>query len=92
MVVLVLIAAPPGLRGHVTRWLIELAPGVYSGSCSARVRDRLWTLIAERIDDGQAVMVERVRNEQGWTVRTAGVARWTPVNVDGLILIERPTR
>lgn len=92
MLVLVLIAAPPGLRGHVTRWLVELAPGVYSGTCSARVRDRLWTLITDRIGDGQAVMVERVRNEQGWTVRTAGVDRWSPVDMDGLILIERPAR
>lgn len=90
MIVLVLIAAPPGLRGHVTRWLVELAPGVFSGTCSARVRDRLWGVIVEKIGEGQAVLVERVRNEQGWAVRTAGVDRWTPVDFDGLILMERP--
>lgn len=92
MVVLVLIAASPGLRGHVTRWLVELAPGVYSGTCSSRVRERLWTLITDRIGEGQAVLVERVRNEQGWTVRTAGVNRWAAVDMDGLILMERPAR
>lgn len=90
MTVLVLIAASPGLRGHATRWLVELAPGVFAGSLSARVRDRLWATVAERIGEGQAVLVYRVRNEQGWTTRTAGRDRWRPVDLDGLILIERP--
>lgn len=92
MTVLVLIAVAPGLRGHVTRWLIELAPGVFAGNCSARVRERLWDLVSERVGDGQAVLVHRVRNEQGWTVQTAGRERWRPVNLDGLMLIERPAQ
>lgn len=91
MITLVLIAVPPGLRGHVTRWLVELAPGVYAGTLSARVRDRLWQTVESRVEDGQAVMVLRVRNEQGWTVRTAGRERWRPVDLDGLILMERPS-
>lgn len=90
MTVLVLIAVQAGLRGHVTRWLVELAPGVYAGTISARVRDRLWTTLEDRVGDGQAVLVYRVRNEQGWTVRTAGRDRWRPVEFDGLILMERP--
>lgn len=90
MVVLVLIAVPPGLRGHVTRWLVELTPGVFAGSVSSRVRDRLWSTVEERVGDGQAVLVHRVRNEQGWTVRTTGRDRWRPVDLDGLILMERP--
>lgn len=90
MVVLVLIAAPPGLRGHVTRWLVELAPGVFSGNITPRVRDRLWTTITEKIGDGNAVLVLTARNEQGWTTRTAGRDRWRPIDIDGLILIERP--
>ncbi|WP_255360400.1 type I-E CRISPR-associated endoribonuclease Cas2, partial [Frankia sp. EI5c] len=31
MTVIVLIAAPEGLRGHLTRWMIEIAAGVYVG-------------------------------------------------------------
>lgn len=92
MLVLVLIAAPPGLRGHVTRWLVELAPGGFAGSISARIRDRLWTTIEERIGDGQAVPVLPARNEQRWTARTAGRDRWRPVDLDGLILMQRPTQ
>lgn len=90
MVVLVLIAVAPGLRGHVTRWLVELAPGVYAGTLSARVRSRLWTTIEDRVQDGQAVLVYRARNEQGWSVMTAGRDRWRPVDFDGLILMQRP--
>ena len=39
MVVLVLTACPSGLRGDLTRWLLEIAPGVYVGRVSARKRE-----------------------------------------------------
>lgn len=85
MNVLVLVDAPPGLRGHVTRWMIEVQAGVFVGSPSRRVRDRLWGLIAERIGDGNAVLIEPSVAEQGWSVRTAGRDRWSPVDFDGLV-------
>lgn len=90
MTVIVLIAAPPGLRGHLTRWMVETAPGVFVGTPGLRVRDRLWGLISNRIRDGQAVMAESADNEQGWTVRTAGRERWSPIDFDGIMLMSRP--
>ena len=90
MTVIVLVAAPEGLRGHLTRWMIEISAGVFVGNPSARVRDRLWTVLADRIGDGQAVMVEPADNEQRWAVRTAGRDRWYPIDYDGLILAARP--
>lgn len=92
MTVIVLIAAPEGLRGHLTRWMVEVAAGVFVGTPSARVRDRLWELLSERIGDGQAVMVADSRNEQRWSVQTAGKDRWYPVDYDGLILSARLRR
>lgn len=92
MTVVVLIAAQEGLRGHLTRWMVEVAAGVFVGSPSARVRDRVWALLADRIGDGQAIMVEPARNEQRWAVRTAGRDRWNPVDYDGLILMARSRR
>lgn len=92
MTVVVLIAAPEGLRGHLTRWMVEVDAGVFVGNPSKRVRDGLWGVLAERILDGQVVMVETARNEQGWTVRTAGTDRWYPVDYDGLILSARLRR
>ncbi|MEE1753023.1 type I-E CRISPR-associated endoribonuclease Cas2e [Streptomyces sp. SP18CS02] len=88
--VVVLIAAPPGLRGHLTRWFIEVSPGVFVGSPNTRIRDGLWKILADRIRDGQAVMIEPAQTEQGWTVRTAGQDRWTPTDFDGLTLMSRP--
>jgi len=88
--VIVLIAVAEGLRGHLTRWMIEIAPGVFVGNPSTRVRDRLWALLATRCGDGQVVMIEPARNEQGWAVRTAGRDRWLPVDLDGLMLMARP--
>ncbi|MBP6997144.1 MAG: type I-E CRISPR-associated endoribonuclease Cas2 [Phycicoccus sp.] len=92
MTVVVLVAAPPGLRGHLTRWMIEVQAGVFVGSLSMRIRDRLWATLADRIGDGQAVMIESARNEQGWSMRTAGRDRWRPVDFDGLILVARSRR
>ena len=92
MTVVVLIAAAEGLRGHLTRWMIEVAAGVFVGNPSARVRDALWPVLSQRIGDGQAVMIEPAANEQGWTVRTAGTDRGYPVDYDGLILFARNRR
>jgi CRISPR-associated protein Cas2 len=89
MTVVVLIAVPPGLRGHLTRWLLEIAPGVFVGSITARVREHLWTRICKYVtDDGRAVMVHAARNEQGLTFRVTG-SSWQPVDHDGLMLIHR---
>jgi CRISPR-associated protein Cas2 len=90
MTVVLLIAAPPGLRGHLTRWLIEIGPGVFVGNASRRVRDHLWDVLEDRIGEGQAIMVEPAATEQGWSVRTAGKDRWRPVEWEGLVLCERP--
>ncbi|MFC8175023.1 type I-E CRISPR-associated endoribonuclease Cas2e [Streptomyces sp. NPDC057325] len=88
--VIVLIAAPPGLRGHLTRWFVEVAVGIFVGNPNPRIRDRLWATLTDRIHDGQAVMIEPATTEQGWTTRTTGRDRWTPVDFDGLTLIARP--
>ncbi|NLI17873.1 MAG: type I-E CRISPR-associated endoribonuclease Cas2 [Actinomycetales bacterium] len=89
MVVVVLVSAAPGLRGHLTRWMVEVQAGVFVGNPSVRVRDRFWVTLSDRIGDGQAVMIEPSNNEQGWTVRTAGRDRWSPVDFDGLMLVAR---
>jgi CRISPR-associated protein Cas2 len=88
----VLIAVAPGLRGHVTRWLCEVAAGVFVGTPSARVRERLWRTLEERVGEGQVVMVEPFDNEQGWIARTAGRDRYIPVDLDGLMLMSRSRR
>ncbi len=87
-----MIAAPEGLRGHLTRWMVEVAAGVFVGTPNSRVRDRIWDLLADRIRDGQVIMVEPSENEQGWSVRTAGPDRWYSVDYEGVILSARLRR
>ena len=91
MVVVVLTACPAGLRGHLTRWLLEIAPGVFCGKVSARVRDEMWNRIVEMSKDGRALMVFSRRGDQGLDFR---VLRhdWEPVDFDGITLMRRPEK
>lgn len=84
MVVIVLTAAPSGLRGALTRWLLEISTGVFVGNISGRVREQVWQLINENIGSGRAVMVRSVRNEQRYCVQTIGHER-EPIDLDGFL-------
>ncbi|MCM8897764.1 type I-E CRISPR-associated endoribonuclease Cas2e, partial [Cutibacterium acnes] len=85
MTVLVLTACPADLRGHLTRWLLEISPGVFVGHVPARVRDALWDRVIEMRRDGRAILVYTVRGEQHFEFR---VHRhdWEVVDFDGLKL------
>ena len=87
MMVLAVTAVPDHVRGALSRWLIEPAPGLYVGCVSARVRDELWAAVSSVIEDGSAVCVHPADTEQGFEVRTAGSRRREPVDFDGLTLI-----
>lgn len=77
---LVLTACPPGLRGHLTRWLLEVSPGVFVGAVPARVRDRMWARTVELCKDGRAIMIHSTNTEQRLAFK---VHRhdWEPVNL-----------
>lgn len=86
---IVLTAVPPGLRGHLTRWLLEIAPGVFVGFASARVRNYMWDRIVEFADTGRALMVHATRGEQRLAFKVH-CHDWTPEDHDGITLIRRP--
>lgn len=89
MVVLVLTACPAGLRGHLTRWLLEISPGVFVGMVTPRVRELMWVRVLELCKDGRALMVHTAPGEQRLAFK---VHRhdWQPVDVDGIHLMMRP--
>lgn len=89
MIVLVLTACPEGLRGHLTRWLMEVSAGVFVGQVSRRVEDELWDRTVELIGRGRAVMVSSARTEQHFTVRSHG-HHWEPEDFEGITLMRRP--
>lgn len=89
MVVLVLTACPAGLRGHLTRWLLEISAGVFVGKVSARVRDELWQRVLELAKDGRAILVYQEESEQGLAFQVHR-HHWSPIDLDGLHLMLRP--
>lgn len=89
---LVLTSCPAGLRGHLTRWLEEIAPGVFVGKVNPRLRDTLWDLVIEMVGNGRAIMVYPDRNsEQGYAYRVHR-HEWEVVDIEGLSLIRRPLK
>src|SRR3954462_14624088 len=91
MVVIVLSACPAGLRGHLTRWLLEISAGVFVGHVSVRVRDLLWLNVCEMTSGGRALMVFSVPGEQRMDFRVHN-HHWTPTDFDGLTLMMQPNR
>ncbi|HCT13524.1 type I-E CRISPR-associated endoribonuclease Cas2e [Corynebacterium nuruki] len=90
MMTLVLSASPAQLRGQLTRWLMEVSPGVYVGRVSARVREELWLLVTSNMDSGRAVMTYPTnKNEQGFVVEVHR-GQWTPVDIEGMTLMKHP--
>jgi CRISPR-associated protein Cas2 len=90
MTVIILTACPPGLRGYLTQWLLEISAGVYVGHVTARVRSRLWARVVDMAGPGRALMVFEVRGEQRLSF-TVHDHHWVPVEVDGVTLMRRPS-
>jgi CRISPR-associated protein Cas2 len=87
--VLVLTNCPAGLRGFLTRWLIEIAPGVFVGNPSTRIREALWQEVQQYASTGRALLAYATDNEQGFTFETHD-HKWHPIDHEGLTLIRRP--
>ncbi|MFE2486469.1 type I-E CRISPR-associated endoribonuclease Cas2e [Streptomyces mirabilis] len=90
MTVIVLTNCPAGLRGFLTRWLLEISAGVFIGNPSAKVRDVLWDEVRQYADQGRALLAHTTNNEQGYTFRIHDHI-WHPIDHEGLTLIRRPS-
>ncbi|MET9201497.1 type I-E CRISPR-associated endoribonuclease Cas2e [Gordonia sp. NPDC003585] len=89
MVVLIVTACPAGLRGHLTRWLLEISPGVFVGVLNQRVRELVWARVQDLVKDGRAVMVFPAQNEQRLEFLVHRYD-WQPIDIDGVRLVRRP--
>jgi CRISPR-associated protein Cas2 len=79
-----------GLRGELTRWLIEPRTGVFVGQVSARVRDALWEKAITRKSGGGVIQIWNTNTEQGFMIRSSGDTSRTLIEVEGLQLIQIP--
>jgi len=91
LVVLILERVPASLRGELSRWMIEPKAGVFVGSMSGMVRDKLWEMAARGAGSGAALMLHTTNNEQGFAVRFWGATSRQPVDFEGLTLINIPS-
>lgn len=90
MITVILSSPPQKLSGHLTRWLLEVSPGVYVGRPTARVRDELWDLIVSTLTNGRAIMTFPTRsNEQGYEIRVHR-SQWEVIDLDGVTLMRHP--
>ena len=90
MMVLLLERVPAGLRGELTRWLLEPKAGVFVGTVSATVRQHLWDKACLEAKGGACMMIWRMNTEQGfridfWNDTSRQVHDW-----EGLQLITKP--
>ncbi|MBM3299493.1 MAG: type I-E CRISPR-associated endoribonuclease Cas2 [Deltaproteobacteria bacterium] len=90
MIMLILEKVPRGLRGDLTRWMLEPKAGVFVGSVSGMVRERLWEKICKEVRRGSCIMIHSDNTEQGFSIRIAGEPSRQVVDFEGLSLIRIP--
>ena len=91
MIVLIVEKVPAGLRGELSRWLIEPQTNVFVGRMSAMVRDKLWEKVCKGLKGGAATMLYPASNEQGFAVRSIGETNRSLVEIEGLTLVLIPS-
>ena len=79
---------PPSLRGELTRWMLETKAGVFIGTMSAAVRDRLWHKVMDNCNGGGAILAYSSDTEQGFSLQMHGVMRKSVVDLKGISLIK----
>lgn len=80
----------PGLRGEMTRWMLEPKTGVFVGTLSAMVRDRLWERVCQKMGDGGAILIYNTDNEQGFAIKVEGNPSRCIVDFEGISLVRIP--
>ena len=68
--VITLSKVPSSLRGDLTKWLQEVASGVYVGNLNTKVREKIWDRVKDNLKDGEATISYYYRNEIGYKFET----------------------
>jgi len=91
MVVMILERVPPGLRGDLSRWMIEPKSGIFLGRMTARLRDKMWEKAVAGSRGGACLQAWNSPSEQGFMVRTHGDTSRKIVDLEGLHLVAIPS-
>jgi CRISPR-associated protein Cas2 len=92
MVVFILETVPIGLRGELSRWLLELKAGVFVGNVSSRVREELWKKVCQDSKGGPCIIAWTYPSEQGFKIEFWGGPTRVPTLWEGLQLLTKPTK
>ena len=92
MTIIILEKVSTSLKGELSKWLIEIATGVFIGKTSALVREKLWEKCIEKCDEGRVTMAWRTNNEQGFDFKNYNERRKVPIDIEGVKLILKPSR
>lgn len=90
MVVLMLERVPASLRGELSRWLIEPKSGVFVGTISAMVREKIWEQVCKKTRSGGAVLAYSTNSEQGFSLQVWGSPDRVVRDFEGLSLVTVP--
>ena len=86
MTVITLSKVSNSLKGDLSKWMQEIATGVYIGNFNSKVREKLWERIQDAIGTGEATISYPMRNELGYTFNTLNTRREI-YDSDGIPLI-----
>ena len=90
MMILILEKVPVGLRGELTRWMLEPKAGVFIGTVSGMVRERLWEKVCKESRGGSGLLIQSDNKEQGFSIRILGEQKRQVVDFEGLFLVGVP--
>lgn len=80
---------PPSLRGDLSKWMQEIATGVYVGNFNSKIREKIWERVKENVKEGEATISYAVRNEIGYQFDTWQTAQKV-IDGDGIPLVYIP--
>lgn len=81
--------APMSLRGDLSKWMQEIATGVYVGNFNTKVREKIWLRVNGTIGNGEATLSYYCRNEIGYNFYTKNTAQRV-INHEGIPLVFLP--
>lgn len=89
LTVITLKNSPPSLRGDLTKWMQEIATGVYVGNFNTKIRQELWERVVESVGSGEATMTYAYRNEIGYKFETHNSNK-IMIDFEGIPLVLTP--
>lgn len=79
------------LRGDLTKWMQEIAPGVYVGNFNSKIRQEIWKRVIDSSGIGEATLSFTERNEIGYNFETFNTNQKV-IDFEGIPLVMYPKK